>query len=178
MPDLSHPCPTCGVNIQFPEAQTGDAAQCPICSAAVNLIPQTPVHDDFAKLELAVIKPVPKPAQPLEVTPVIQPAPPVASPVAPPVIEQHVHFHGQFGGGRSANKEKVSATTAGGCVAFLAGICLLPFVPIGTLVGIGFIIAAIMTSHKHQCGACKMEVDPHARVCPHCTLDLISEQTR
>ena len=167
MSDLSHPCPTCGVNIQFLEAQTGEAAQCPICAAPVTLIPQTPVHDDFAKLELAVIEP--ESVQPLVVVPAIQPIPPATSPpviapmIEPPraLIERKNEFIGSgcllqgFGLAMMAAALFVPMFLSGFALIFAAG-------------GLGLLLYGSRISSFLRCSLCKGKIEKGASVCPHC----------
>ena len=164
MPDFSHPCPTCGVNIQFPEEQTGEAAQCPICATPVTLIPQPPVHDDFAKLELALIEP--EPAQPLVVAPAIQPIPPATSPpVIAPMIEPP-----------RAAIERKNEFIGSGCILQAIGLAMLPaaiFLPIGLavisgVVGLALLIYGSRISSFLRCSLCKGKIEKGASVCPHC----------
>lgn len=168
MPDLSHPCPTCGVNIQFPETQTGEAAQCPICGADVQLIPQSPAHEDFVKLELAVIELEPEPAQPLVVAPVIQPNAPTAPPVIAPMIEPP-----------RAAIERKNEFIGSGCILQGVGLAMMAaalFVPI-FLAGFALIFGAgglalllygSRISSFLRCSLCKGKIEKGASVCPHC----------
>ena len=166
MLDLSHPCPTCGVNIQFPEAQTGEVAQCPICSAPVTLIPQTPVHGDFAKLELAVIEP--EPAQPLVVAPVVQSVPPTVPPDIAPMIEPP-----------RALIERKNEFIGSGCLLQGFGLSMMAaalFVPmflsgfalIFGAGGLGLLLYGSRISSFLRCSLCKGKIEKGASVCPHC----------